>query len=172
MVKGYPDRLFRPDQNLSRAELAGLLVKAFDVWPSVSNEHFKDVPYLHPAFRHVESLYDNGVLQVFGMEPLWRMFGSWDEQASRNVGYEQDFGFRQFLPEKEVNWRELTGAIHILQARRKMSPLQEGDATVIPPALDPVVWAKKVLMGSTFGRDYGAASSAPAIRSRVPPPQP
>jgi len=161
VVRGYSDRLFRPDQNLSRAELAGLLVKAFDVWPSVSNEHFKDVPYLHPAFRDVESLYDNGVLQVFGMEPLWPKFGSWDEQASRNVGYEQDFGFRQFLPEKEVNWRELTGAIHILQARRKMSPLQEGDATLIPPAPDPVVWAKKVLMGSTFGRDYGARQFGP-----------
>jgi hypothetical protein len=95
------------------------------------------------------------------MEPLWPKFGSWDEQASRNVGYEQDFGFRQFLPEKEVNWRELTGAIHILQARRKMSPLQEGDATLIPPAPDPVVWAKKVLMGSTFSRDYGARQFGP-----------
>ena len=36
-IKGYPDRLFRPDQPLTRAEAAVLLVNAFGIWPSVSN---------------------------------------------------------------------------------------------------------------------------------------
>jgi FAD-dependent oxidoreductase family protein/S-layer family protein len=156
VVKGYPDRLFRPDQNLSRVEMAALLVKAFDLWPSVSNQHFKDVPYLHWAFRDVESLYDNSVLQVFGMDPVWPKFGSWDEQASRNVGYGQDFGFREFYPDKEVTWKELAGAIHILQMRKQMSPLQEGNPAIIPAAPDPVAWAKRILTGSMFGGDYGA----------------
>jgi hypothetical protein len=161
VVNGYPDRLFRPDRNLTRAEMAALLVRAFDVWPSVSNQHFKDVPYLDWAYRDIGSLYDNGVLQAFGIEPLWPKSGSWDDQATHNAGYWQDSGSRQFLPGKEASWREFAGAIQILQTRGIASPAQDGGAAVVAAVPDPVAWAKTEFSHSTFGTGYAGRQFGP-----------
>ena len=55
IVTGREDRTFRPDEPLDRADAAVWLVKAFDLWPSVTASHFEDVSYKHAAFRAIRN---------------------------------------------------------------------------------------------------------------------
>ncbi len=124
------DRRFRPDDSLTRAEAAGLLYRAFGLWPSVSNAHFADVPYTHPAFREIETLFDNGVLQALGIEPRWRAEGGYD--GRKHAGFRQLHHFGPFDPDKPVTATELRSMIQIILTRTVTSP--EG----VPPHLpDP-----------------------------------
>jgi hypothetical protein len=156
VVQGYPDRLFRPDQNLTRAEMAALLVNGFDVWPSVSNMHFSDVAQDHWAFRFVETLYDNEALEPFGIKPQWPKSGPWGRMGGG--GYAQGDSFEPFEPSKAVTWREFAGVIHIVLERRTHAPADEGDLASVAPLEDPVAWAKSVFSGSLFGAGYAQLS--------------
>ena len=51
VVVGYPDRLFKPSKNISRAEFATMLVKGFDqnMYSSAPEKLFSDVPTNHWA---------------------------------------------------------------------------------------------------------------------------
>ena len=59
-ARGYPDWSFRADRLVTRAEWAQMLVAGFDLAPSVTANHFDDVPPTHPAFIAFETLYDHG----------------------------------------------------------------------------------------------------------------
>lgn len=59
-ARGYPDWSFRADRLITRAEWAQMLVTAFGLAPSVTANHFDDVPPTHPAFIAFETLYDHG----------------------------------------------------------------------------------------------------------------
>ena len=105
IVKGYPDRTFRPDAPLTRAETAALLVRAFDLWTSVSDVHFKDVPYTHWAFRQVETLFDHHALAPLGVSPRWPRDRNYD--AATHMGYLIGQSSDQFLPDRPVSEKEL-----------------------------------------------------------------
>ncbi len=154
VVTGYPDRLFRPDQALTRAEMALLVVNGLDLWPSVSNAHFTDVPTDFWAFREIETLFDNQTLQTFGLKPLWPDYGSWDRKASKNVSYDQEFGFVPFHPAQPVTWKELVAVIGAVQQRRTMSPVKEGESSVPPAPSEPMGWVREALARSMFGTRY------------------
>lgn len=56
IVKGYPDRTFRPDTPMKRAEFAALLVKTFNPTPDSFTVDFIDVPtdfWAHSAIQQV-----------------------------------------------------------------------------------------------------------------------
>ena len=142
-VAGYDDRLFRPDQALTRAELAALAVKAFGVWPSVSNAHFQDVPYRHWAFRYIETLFDRRALQPFGVEPRWPSAGGY--VAAQHSGFTQDRAFGAFSPDRAVTWKELTGVLERLH----------------PRAAGSAAWAGPVLAASLFGQSYAGRAFPP-----------
>jgi hypothetical protein len=157
IVDGYPDRLFRPDQSLTRAEMATLVVKGLDMWPSVSNVHFSDVAPESPAFREIETLYDNQALETFGIKPLWPKYGSWDKHADLNAGYGQDYGFYQFLPSRHVTWRELVDVIRAA-SQRQVDSLSKGSELALNPEVgDPMSFVKNVLSQSMFGSPYSQA---------------
>ena len=44
-ASGDAGRCFRPSEPLTRADAAQLVYRAFELWPSVSNVHFTDVPH-------------------------------------------------------------------------------------------------------------------------------
>ena len=121
VVTGYPDRQFRPDQPLSRAEAAVLVVKGLGMWPSVSNDHFSDVPPQHWAFREIETLFDNGLLEAFGARARWPEAGAY--RARQHSGFGRGRAFASFEPERPVRWSEW---IDILRRGSKG-----------PPKLDP-----------------------------------
>ncbi len=122
-------RRFRPDDPLTRAEAAVMLVSAFGLWPSVSNAHFTDVPWSHPAFREVETLFDNGVLRAFGVEPRWPAAGGYD--AGKHSGFAQKHQFGPFEPDKPVTAAELRAMIRIIESRTISSP-----SRVAPQSVD------------------------------------
>jgi hypothetical protein len=139
IATGDEDRLFRPDAPLTRAQVASMLVRAFEIWPSVSNSHFTDVTYKHPAFRDVETLFDNALLAVFGMAPRWQDEGGY--VASKHAGFRQLQGFGNFEPDRPVTKGEVEQLIHIASARTVTSPARvapETPAAVISQDTSPI----------------------------------
>jgi len=60
MIGGYPDNTFRPDQPLTRAELATLLVKAKGFEPKIPESNlFADVPTNHWAAPYISVALDH-----------------------------------------------------------------------------------------------------------------
>ncbi len=57
IVSGYPDGTFRPDQPVTRAEFAAMIVKAFRPVPNRSAVRFADVPASYWAFGVIEAAY-------------------------------------------------------------------------------------------------------------------
>lgn len=120
VVVSSPDRRFRPDDPLTRADAAGLLTRAFKLWPSVSNAHFQDVPYSHPAFRDIETLFDHGALPAFGIEPHWPQEGPYN--AAQHAGFRQKNTFGTFRPDDPVGAHEWTALIDTLTENSRWSP--------------------------------------------------
>lgn len=112
IVTGYPDRFFRPNQTITRAEWASWVVKALHLWPSVSNVHFSDVPYDAPEFRAIETLFDNNLLQAFGVEPMWPRLGGFNAARNGDASFAQAHGgFGEFHPAQPVLLRELASML-------------------------------------------------------------
>jgi hypothetical protein len=106
VVRGHPDRTFRPDDALTRAEAAALIAKAQGLWPSVSDLHFRDVPWTHWAFRDIETLFDNRLLGAFGVEPRWPLAGSYLKRGSDGFARAGQEAFGNFDPGLPVTWAQ------------------------------------------------------------------
>ncbi|MGV3557392.1 FAD-dependent oxidoreductase [Larkinella arboricola] len=118
-VTGNDSRDFRPDALLTRAEAASLLCRSLALWPSVSNMHFTDVPFNHPAFRDVETLFDRGALRVLGVEPRWPKAGGYN--AAKHMGFEQRSNFGAFRPDDPISATEFQQLIQVLQTGNNMA---------------------------------------------------
>jgi hypothetical protein len=57
-IDGDENYYFRPDQPITMGEFAKLAVNGLDIMPSITNEHFIDVPPTNPYFKYIETLYD------------------------------------------------------------------------------------------------------------------
>ncbi len=108
------DRRVRPDDPLTRAEAAQMLYRAFQLWPSVSNVHFSDVPYDHEAFREIETLFDHGALVHLGIEPQWPKEGGYD--PGRHSGFRQRNNLGELRPDAPISEREFMLLIEHLRA--------------------------------------------------------
>ena len=82
----------------------------------MSNAHFKDVSYLHPAFREIETLFDNGALAALGIKPRWPAAGNY--VPGKHSGFQQSRDFAPFEPDKPVTAAEFERMIAILRQRR------------------------------------------------------
>jgi hypothetical protein len=105
-VQGFPDRRFRPEEPLTRAQLAAVVMKAYELWPSVSDVHFRDVGWDHWAFREVETLFDHRLLGAFGVEPRWPRVGSYKGMGHAGFSRPAAGAFGAFEPDKAVTWGE------------------------------------------------------------------
>ena len=151
------ERCFRPDDPLTRADAAMMLYNAFGFWPSVSNAHFTDVPWSHPAFREIETLFDNGLLRAFGIEPRWPAAGGYN--ADKHSGFQQKHQFGAFNPDKPVTTAELRGLIHSLRSRTVSSPTRVAPQTgTLPPADD----AKPLTRGEACRMVWHMMTGAPS----------
>lgn len=134
-ARANAERCFRPDDPLTRADAAVMLYHALGLWPSVSNAHFTDVPWSHAAFREIETLFDNGALRAFGVEPRWPAAGGYN--AGKHSGFTQKNNFGPFEPDKPVGEAGLRRTIELLvspaaapaaQAVGEAKPLTRGEA--------------------------------------------
>jgi hypothetical protein len=130
VVEGDPERCFHPDEPLTRAAAAVMLYRALELWPSVSNAHFEDVPYTHPAFREIETLFDRGGLVVWGVEPRWPAVGRYI--AGKHSGFNQKRQFSPLQPDTPVTARQFDDLIRILQSRTATSPGRIADQAPAP----------------------------------------
>jgi hypothetical protein len=165
-MEGYLNRQFRPDQALTRAEAAVLLARALNLWPSVSNFHFADVPWSHWAFRDIETLFDHRLLGAFGIHPRWPEAGGFD--APRYSGFVQNQNFGGFEPEKPVTWAELVDLLREAGERRAESP----GAGIVrsqprPPGTGHADWARRVVAGSAFAAPIDPRPEAPITRGEA-----
>jgi len=67
VLAGYPDRTFKPNRPVTRAEMAAMAVKGLDLscaCPSAS-EMFRDVPSDHWAARHIALAVENGLMSGY-----------------------------------------------------------------------------------------------------------
>lgn len=103
-LTGDANRDFHPDSLLTRADASVILSKAFQLFPSISNAHFKDVPFSHKAFREIETLFDNGALAPLGIESKWKAENGYD--ARKHSGFKQDYGLWNFYPDTTVSKTE------------------------------------------------------------------
>lgn len=62
MIKGFPDRTFKPDDNLTRAQYAALLARAFELAPRREATIFSDVATDFWAFGAIEKANRGGFL--------------------------------------------------------------------------------------------------------------
>ncbi len=67
VVVGYPDRLFKPSRNISRAEFATMLVKGFDkdMYSCAPEKLFSDVPANHWANSAITVAVHNDLLKGY-----------------------------------------------------------------------------------------------------------
>lgn len=155
VLRGYPDRLFRPDEALSRAEAAALLTRALEIWPSVSDLHFRDVPWTHWAVRDVETLFDHRLLGAFGIEPRWPAAGAYMQGGSDGFARSGQAAFGDFEPARPVTWAEMIGVLRDHEERAASLP---GPGIVRPAPRqarrDDAEWLARL----TAGADPGAPS--------------
>ncbi|MEH2387873.1 MAG: DUF1565 domain-containing protein [Nostoc sp.] len=65
IVNGFPDRTFKPDATMTRAQYAALLVKAFNPSPNRPAIKFKDVPADFWASKVIQQAYQGSFLSGF-----------------------------------------------------------------------------------------------------------
>lgn len=159
-VPGTPERFFQPDQPLTRADMAAMVVSALGLWPSVSNAHFTDVSWQHPAFREIETMFDNRLLEPLGVKPRWREVGGYDPK--QHAGFTQGRHFGEFSPSKAVSWGELIGVLRKAQSQPLLSP-GAGIVKTPPPGSrgGPEQWLRPVVEGSEFATALAGRSIQP-----------
>ncbi|MHC5857825.1 DUF1565 domain-containing protein [Nostoc sp.] len=65
IINGFPDRTFKPDATMTRAQYAALLVKAFNPSPNRPASKFKDVPADFWASKVIQQAYQGLFLSGF-----------------------------------------------------------------------------------------------------------
>jgi S-layer homology domain len=78
LIQGYPDGLYRPNEPVTRAELATIISKAFDRNKTREMVNFRDVPTNHWAYPAIRDAYEMGFLGT----PSGRVFNP-DQRVSR-----------------------------------------------------------------------------------------
>ena len=63
ITTGYADGTYRPSQNVTRGQMAALIIKALfgDTFSYTASAHFTDVPDSHWAFKYVQKMYDEEI---------------------------------------------------------------------------------------------------------------
>ncbi|MBE0448255.1 MAG: S-layer homology domain-containing protein [Actinobacteria bacterium] len=65
IIRGYPDGTFRPNANITRAEIAAIVVRAAGFTEDITGTRFPDVPETHWAFREIMTARNRGIIQGF-----------------------------------------------------------------------------------------------------------
>lgn len=66
-INGYPDGMFRPEVGINRAEIAKMVVNAFELDPDTSGApHFDDFSSNDWFFTYVETAYNYGLMRGYG----------------------------------------------------------------------------------------------------------
>lgn len=62
VITGYPDGTFRPNQSITRAQVAVMINRAVKLNPIREATTFSDVPTTHPYYAYIQALYRAGII--------------------------------------------------------------------------------------------------------------
>jgi hypothetical protein len=66
IISGYADRTFRPNNLVTRGEVAKMVVLAFGLkGDAKTTQHFSDVPAGSPIYSYVETIYSRGIMSGY-----------------------------------------------------------------------------------------------------------
>jgi hypothetical protein len=65
IISGYPDNTFRPDKEISRAEIAKIIIKARELPLDISGVAFSDVPTDHWAYDYIMTARNNDIVRGY-----------------------------------------------------------------------------------------------------------
>jgi hypothetical protein len=66
VVSGYADGTFRPNNAVTRGQMAKMVVLAFGLpLNTAGGRHFSDVPASHPEYAYIETAYNDGILRGY-----------------------------------------------------------------------------------------------------------
>jgi hypothetical protein len=65
IIEGYPDGSFRPNNNITRAEIAAVIVRAAGLSIDTSGTAFTDVPDTHWAYDEIMTAKNNGIVSGY-----------------------------------------------------------------------------------------------------------
>ncbi len=67
VINGYQDGTFRPDNNITRAQLSKIIVLA-QGWPTdtTGGPHFSDVSESNPFYGYIETAFNHGIITGYG----------------------------------------------------------------------------------------------------------
>ncbi|MCF7830584.1 S-layer homology domain-containing protein [Candidatus Gracilibacteria bacterium] len=66
-VNGYPDGFFRPGNGINRAEIAKMVINAFEIEQDLAGApHFDDVSAGDWHYGYIETAYNNGLMRGYG----------------------------------------------------------------------------------------------------------
>lgn len=92
VINGYEDNTFRPTSNVTRAELAKMLVTANDI-SKTSDKSFSDVPENHWASQYINAIYASQLVEGFedgSFRPEKNItYGELSTILVRAMGYEE-----------------------------------------------------------------------------------
>lgn len=122
VVEGYEDKTFRPDDTLSRAEFAAMVVRLVDtsVYTIPETQIFSDVAKKHWAFEYVNTGYA--------------------------IGYFSGYGDGSFAPDEEISYAEAVKAMVTMLGYRNVAEAQGG----YPYGYIKVANSEKLLTGMSF----------------------
>lgn len=77
IITGYEDGSFKPNATISRAHVAAIIERAFDLQPIRPAATFEDVPTTYPYYTPIQTLYRAGIIdgndgKFYPREPLTR----------------------------------------------------------------------------------------------------
>ena len=65
-IGGYPDKTFRPNQNVTRGQAAKMLATVLDLnLKNLENPYFKDVPTSHEYYKYIAALENAGIMSGY-----------------------------------------------------------------------------------------------------------
>lgn len=62
VINGYPDGTFKPNQSITRAQVAVMINRAVKLEPVRGATTFSDVPTTHPYYNDIQALYRAGII--------------------------------------------------------------------------------------------------------------
>ena len=65
IIAGYEDGTYRPDQNVTRGEMAKIVIEAFDIPYDTEGENFPDVGDGHTFYKYIQTLHAKGVVNGY-----------------------------------------------------------------------------------------------------------
>ena len=72
IINGYQDNTFRPNNNITRAQAAVMIVRALGIDQKGKTSNFADVPTSHASYEFISAAYEAGIISGYSADNTFR----------------------------------------------------------------------------------------------------